>query len=44
MLLYYSSYFGRLFVKVTGKPSEILSKVKAMAGYAPEEDVDFYEV
>ncbi|XP_052200260.1 ubiquitin C-terminal hydrolase 12-like [Diospyros lotus] len=36
-------YVGRLIVNVTGKPTEILSKVKAMAGLAPEEDVDFYE-
>lgn len=37
-------YVGRLFVKSTGKAAEILSKLNEMAGYAPEEEIDLYEV
>ncbi|XP_057430326.1 ubiquitin C-terminal hydrolase 13-like [Lotus japonicus] len=36
-------YVGRLFVKCTGKPSEILTKLNEMAGYDPEEDIALYE-
>ncbi|KAK7316579.1 hypothetical protein RJT34_00144 [Clitoria ternatea] len=36
-------YVGRLFVKYTGKPLEILKKLNEMAGYDPEEDVALYE-
>lgn len=38
------SYAGRLFVKCTGKPSEILTRLNEMAGYDPEEDIILYEV
>lgn len=38
------SYVGRLFVKCTGKPSEILTRLNEMAGYVPEEDIVLYEV
>lgn len=38
------SYVGRLFVKGTGKPSEILTRLNEMAGYDPEEDIVLYEV
>ena len=38
------SYVGRLFVKANGKPGEILGKLKEMAGYAPEEEIELYEV
>lgn len=38
------SYVGRLFVKSSGKPVEVLMKLNAMAGYAPEEDIELYEV
>jgi hypothetical protein len=38
------SYVGRLFVKCTGKPSEILARLNEMAGYDPEEDIVLYEV
>ncbi|KAK9279617.1 hypothetical protein L1049_013296 [Liquidambar formosana] len=34
---------GRLFVKSTGKPVEILKKLNEMAGYAPDEEIDLYE-
>ncbi|KAB1226939.1 Ubiquitin carboxyl-terminal hydrolase 13 [Morella rubra] len=36
-------YVGRLFVKSSGKPVEVLMKLNAMAGYAPEEDIELYE-
>ncbi|RYR45830.1 hypothetical protein Ahy_A07g031608 isoform G [Arachis hypogaea] len=36
-------YVGRLFVKSTGKPSEILTKLNEMAGYDPDEDIGLYE-
>lgn len=31
-------------MKSTGKAAEILSKLNEMAGYAPEEEIDLYEV
>ncbi|GKU93700.1 hypothetical protein SLEP1_g7273 [Rubroshorea leprosula] len=36
-------YVGRLFVKGTGKPIEMLSRLNEMAGYAPNEEIDLYE-
>ncbi|KAF5737381.1 hypothetical protein HS088_TW13G00261 [Tripterygium wilfordii] len=36
-------YVGRLFVKSTGKPIEILSKLNQMAGFAPDEEIELYE-
>ncbi|XP_027333721.1 ubiquitin carboxyl-terminal hydrolase 12-like isoform X8 [Abrus precatorius] len=36
-------YVGRLFVKSTGKPSEILTKLNEMAGYDPDEEIGLYE-
>ncbi|TYH09886.1 hypothetical protein ES288_A07G133400v1 [Gossypium darwinii] len=36
-------FVGRLFVKSTGKPIEILSKLNKMAGYAPDEEINLYE-
>ncbi|RZB42520.1 Ubiquitin carboxyl-terminal hydrolase 12 isoform C [Glycine soja] len=36
-------YVGRLFVKCTGKPLEILTRLNEMAGYDPEEDIALYE-
>ncbi|XP_017435727.1 ubiquitin C-terminal hydrolase 12 isoform X1 [Vigna angularis] len=36
-------YVGRIFVKCTGKPLEILSRLNEMAGYDPEEDIALYE-
>ncbi|KAJ8439362.1 hypothetical protein Cgig2_022499 [Carnegiea gigantea] len=37
-------YVGRLFVKANRKPGEILGKLKEMAGYAPEEEIELYEL
>ncbi|XP_061338181.1 ubiquitin C-terminal hydrolase 13-like isoform X2 [Gastrolobium bilobum] len=36
-------YVGRLFVKSTGKPSEILMRLNVMAGYDPDEEIGLYE-
>ncbi|KAF6150148.1 hypothetical protein GIB67_023103 [Kingdonia uniflora] len=36
-------YAGRLFVKGSGKPVEILAKLNEMAGFAPNEEIDLYE-
>lgn len=37
-------YVGRLFVKSSGKPMEILAKLNQMAGFAPDEEIELYEV
>lgn len=42
--LYVGRFIGRLFVKGTSKPSEILPKLNEMAGYAPDEEIDLFEV
>ncbi|KAJ4720519.1 Ubiquitin carboxyl-terminal hydrolase 12 [Melia azedarach] len=36
-------YVGRIFVKGTGKPVEILAKLNEMAGFDPDEEIDLYE-
>ncbi|KAF5780072.1 putative ubiquitinyl hydrolase 1 [Helianthus annuus] len=36
-------YVGRLFVKGTGKPTEILPKLKELAGFAPDEEIELFE-
>ncbi|KAL5702532.1 ubiquitinyl hydrolase 1 [Ranunculus cassubicifolius] len=37
-------YVGRLFVKsLIGRPIEILPKLKEMAGFSPDEEIDLYE-
>ncbi|AQK39721.1 Ubiquitin carboxyl-terminal hydrolase 13 [Zea mays] len=36
-------FVGRLFVKALGKPSEILTKLNAMAGFSPNEEIELYE-
>ncbi|CAI9095954.1 OLC1v1032001C1 [Oldenlandia corymbosa var. corymbosa] len=36
-------YVGRLFVKSSGKPSEILEKLKELAGFYAEEDIEIFE-
>ncbi|GLT69604.1 hypothetical protein SLA2020_417420 [Shorea laevis] len=36
-------YVGRLFVKRTGKPTEILSRLNEMAGYSSDEEIDLFE-
>ena len=40
----FSRYVGRLFVKSSGKPIEILTKLNEMAGFAPDEEIELYEV
>jgi ubiquitin carboxyl-terminal hydrolase 7 len=37
-------YVGRLFVKGSGKPLEILTKLNEMAGFAPDQEIELYEV
>lgn len=37
-------YVGRLFVKGSGKPMEILAKLKQMAVIASDEEIELYEV
>ncbi|KAD4584001.1 hypothetical protein E3N88_21602 [Mikania micrantha] len=36
-------YVGRLFVKGTGKPIEILTKLNELAGFAPNEEIELFE-
>ncbi|KAJ6720064.1 UBIQUITIN CARBOXYL-TERMINAL HYDROLASE [Salix viminalis] len=36
-------YVGRLFVKGSGKPLEILTKLNEMAGFAPDQEIELYE-
>ncbi|KAG6744903.1 hypothetical protein POTOM_051544 [Populus tomentosa] len=36
-------YVGRLFVKNSSKPIEILAKLNQMAGFASEEEIELYE-
>ncbi|KAG6690572.1 hypothetical protein I3843_10G021400 [Carya illinoinensis] len=36
-------YVGRLFVKSSAKPIEILGKLNQMAGFAPDEEIELYE-
>ncbi|KAF9592304.1 hypothetical protein IFM89_013530 [Coptis chinensis] len=36
-------YVGRLFVKGSGKPTEVLQKLNEMAGFSPDEEIDLYE-
>ncbi|XP_024027015.1 ubiquitin carboxyl-terminal hydrolase 12 [Morus notabilis] len=36
-------YVGRLFVKGTAKPIEILEKLNQRAGFAPDEEIELYE-
>ncbi|XP_026426182.1 ubiquitin carboxyl-terminal hydrolase 12-like isoform X2 [Papaver somniferum] len=36
-------YVGRLFVKGSGKPLEILKKLNEMAGFSPDEEIELYE-
>ena len=37
-------YVGRLFVKSTGKPIEILTKLNQMAGFDADEEIELFEV
>jgi ubiquitin carboxyl-terminal hydrolase 7 len=43
-LLHDPRYVGRLFVKNSSKPIEILAKLNQMAGFASEEEIELYEV
>ncbi|KAL4576689.1 hypothetical protein LXL04_012787 [Taraxacum kok-saghyz] len=36
-------YVGRLFVKGTGKPIDILAKLNEFAGFAPDEEIELFE-
>lgn len=37
-------YVGRLFVKGSGKPLEILTKLNELAGFSPDEEIVLFEV
>lgn len=37
-------YVGRLFVRSTGKPLEILTKLNELAGFAPDQEIELFEV
>jgi ubiquitin carboxyl-terminal hydrolase 7 len=37
-------YVGRTFVKGGGKPMDILEKLNEMAGFAPNEEIQLFEV
>ncbi|XP_019079939.1 ubiquitin C-terminal hydrolase 12 isoform X7 [Vitis vinifera] len=37
-------YVGRLFVKGSGKPIEILSKLNELAGFSPNEEIELFEL
>jgi ubiquitin carboxyl-terminal hydrolase 7 len=37
-------YVGRSFVKGGGRPTDILEKLNEMAGFAPTEEIQLYEV
>lgn len=39
-----SRYVGRLFLKSSSKPIEILGKLNQMAGFDPDEEIELYEV
>ncbi|CAI9765932.1 unnamed protein product [Fraxinus pennsylvanica] len=36
-------YVGRFFVKSSGKPIEILTKLNELAGFAPDEEIELFE-
>nr|KAJ0185336.1 hypothetical protein LSAT_V11C900474120 [Lactuca sativa] len=36
-------YVGRLFVKSSGKPIEMLGKLNELAGFAPDEEIELFE-
>uniref|UniRef100_A0A0E0E7R7 ubiquitinyl hydrolase 1 n=1 Tax=Oryza meridionalis TaxID=40149 RepID=A0A0E0E7R7_9ORYZ len=37
-------YVGRLFVKASGKPQDILPKLRKMAGFSQDEEIELYEL
>ncbi|KAL0338747.1 UNVERIFIED_CONTAM: Ubiquitin carboxyl-terminal hydrolase 12 [Sesamum angustifolium] len=36
-------YVGRLFVKSSGKPIELIAKLNEMAGFTPDEEIELFE-
>ncbi|GKA37430.1 ubiquitin carboxyl-terminal hydrolase 12-like protein isoform X2 [Tanacetum coccineum] len=36
-------YVGRFFVKSSGKPTEIITKLNEKAGFSPDEEIELYE-
>lgn len=36
-------YVGKLFVKATGMPVELLTKLNEMAGFSPDEKIELFE-
>jgi hypothetical protein len=37
-------YVGRLFVKASGRPLDILPKLRMLAGFSQDDDIELYEV
>jgi hypothetical protein len=37
-------YVGRLFVKASGRPQDILPKLRMLAGFSQDDDIELYEV
>lgn len=44
LFFYYVRFVGRLFVKGSGKPVEILAKLNEMVGFSADEEIELYEV
>ncbi|KAH7554220.1 hypothetical protein JRO89_XS12G0136900 [Xanthoceras sorbifolium] len=42
-ILLFFKYVGRLFLKSSSKPIEIIGKLNQMAGFDPEEEIELYE-
>ena len=42
--LFVVRYVGRIFVKGSGKPLEILAKLNELAGFLPDEEIELFEV
>ncbi|GKC12663.1 ubiquitin carboxyl-terminal hydrolase 12-like protein isoform X1, partial [Tanacetum coccineum] len=40
----YANQVGRLFVKGTGMPTETLAKLNELVGFAPDEDIELFEI
>lgn len=38
------SCVGRMFVNVTGRPMDILTKLNELVGFAPDEEIELFEV
>ncbi|GJM92994.1 hypothetical protein PR202_ga09505 [Eleusine coracana subsp. coracana] len=36
-------FFGKLFVKASEKPSDIVQRLNGIAGFPPDEDIELYE-